>query len=280
MKDLYIDNVFASFDQLKGKFDLQPSHFFRYLQVRNYTRANILKFEAYNSPGEVYSLLAKEPETKKLVSMFVNVFAAQTAPSTQHLRECWEREIGTTISDDAWCKCLSSIHTCSINSRHQLIQYKVIHGLHYSRVKLHSFFSFTSPLCVKCKQSNGTLAHMLWFCNKLRRFWHEVFHFYSEVYGYDLLPDPETGILGWSHQLETLSHSKALSCLYGKVIAKKIILKVWNKDISPSFEAWLTEPSNTLFMEKIRFELSGSSDKFHQIWQPFLDHITQRRGPS
>ena len=115
---------------------------------------------------------------------------------------------------------------------------------------------------------------MFWFCNK------EVFHFYSEVYGHDLLPNPETGILGWSHQLETLSHWKALSIQYGMAIAKKIILKVWNKDISPSFEAWLTELSNTLYMEKIRFELSGTSDRFHQIWQPFLNHIMQRRGRS
>lgn len=106
IKDLYIENVFASFDQLKAKFDLPPSHFFRYLQVRNYTRANILNFETYNSPDEVYCLLAKAPETKKLVSMFVNVFAAQTPQSTQHLREGWEREIGTVISEDAWSKCL------------------------------------------------------------------------------------------------------------------------------------------------------------------------------
>lgn len=61
---------------------------------------NIKSFETYNSPDEVYSLLNKDPETKKLVSMFVNVFAAQTAPST-HLKESWKEEIGTTISEDA-----------------------------------------------------------------------------------------------------------------------------------------------------------------------------------
>lgn len=55
---------------------------------------------------------------KILVSMFVNVIV---------------------ISEDAWCKCLCSINSCSVNSRHQLIQYKVIHRLHHSCVKLHSF---------------------------------------------------------------------------------------------------------------------------------------------
>lgn len=112
------------------------------------------------------------------------------------------------------------------------------------------FFVSTSPPYIKGKQSDGTLAHMFWFCNKLDRFWNEVFHFYSKVYGYDLLPDPETGIPGWSHQLDTLSHWKDLSLQRRMVITKKIILKVWKKETSPSCELWLTELSNTLYIEK------------------------------
>lgn len=80
----------------------------------------IKHFEIYNSTDEVYSLLNKDQETEKLVLMFVNVFAAQTAPSAQHLKESWEEEIGTTISKDAWCKCLYNIQTCSVNARHQI----------------------------------------------------------------------------------------------------------------------------------------------------------------
>lgn len=188
VKDLYI-NVFASFDQLKRKLNLQPTNFFRYLQIRNYAR---IHFETYNLPDELFSLLNKDPEIKKLVSMFVIVFAAKTAPSTQHLKESWQEEIGTTVSENAWCKCLYNIHTCSINARHQLIQYKVVHRLHYSSVKLHSFFPSTSAICVQCKQTDGTLAHMFWFCSKLSRFWCEILNFYSEVSGHD----PPIPILG------------------------------------------------------------------------------------
>lgn len=57
--------------------------------------------------------------------------------------------------------------------------------------------------------------------------------------------------LSWSQQLETLSHWKVLSIQYGMATAKKIILNVWNKKLSPSFEAQLTEFSSTLYMEKI-----------------------------
>lgn len=177
--------------------------------------------------------------------MFANVFAAQTAPTTQHLKESWEDEIGTTISENTWCKCLYNIHTCSINARHQLIQYKVVHRPHYSRVKLHSFFPSTPPICVKCKQTDGTLAHILSFCSKL-----------GSGVGYSIFilrfmdrispPDPETGVLGWSHQLMALNHWKAQAVQFGMVIAKRSILKFWNKDIDPTFEIWLTELLHTL----------------------------------
>lgn len=82
-----------------------------------------------------------------------------------------------------------------------------------------------------------------------------------------------------TQQLETLSHWKTLSIQYGMVIAKKIILKIWNKEISPRFETWLKEISSTLYMEKIRYETSGKAKSFKQIWQPFLDYIAVLVGP-
>ena len=162
-------------------------------------------------------------------------------------------------------------YSCSVNSRHQLIQYKVIHRLHYSRVKLHSFYPASSPLCIRCKKSDGTLAHMFWFCERLRKFWSDVFSCYSEVYGLDLHPNPETAILGWPQQLEILSLWKTLSIQYGMILAKKSFLKVWNKDISPCFDNWLVEFSNTWKRKKkIRYEMSGKARRFKQIWQPLL----------
>lgn len=94
--------------------------------------------------------------------MFVNVFAAQTTPSTLHLSVGRTKQVPPSQSMRGVNVFLT--YTRSINFRHQLIQYKVTQRFHYSHVKLHSFSSSTSPLYVKCKQSNGTLAHMFWFC--------------------------------------------------------------------------------------------------------------------
>ena len=83
-------------------------------------------------------------QTWKLIILMMNL-----SPDWQHLRTSWESDMGVDVSEGVWANCLLSIH-----SRHQLIQCKVIHRL------LYSFYTSLSLLCIKCKQSNGTLAHM------------------------------------------------------------------------------------------------------------------------
>ncbi|MGL4524740.1 MAG: hypothetical protein ACRCVN_04385 [Spirochaetia bacterium] len=45
VRDLYVDGKFATFYQLKEKFDLPSTHFFRYPQLRNYVCTSISNFE-------------------------------------------------------------------------------------------------------------------------------------------------------------------------------------------------------------------------------------------
>lgn len=56
-------------------------------------------------------------------------------------------------------------------------------------------------------------------------------------------------------------------------IAKKAILLMWNKEMVPKFEMWLTEFSSVLHMEKIRYEIAGKRRKFLQIWNSFFEYL-------
>lgn len=72
--DLHIENSFASFEQLSIKYNLSPSHFFRYFQVRHFVSASIPGFPdkpPYNFIGEVISFNPKKPPKEK--SYFCNV---------------------------------------------------------------------------------------------------------------------------------------------------------------------------------------------------------------
>lgn len=187
----------------------------------------------------------------------------------QHLKMSWEKDLGVDISDVS-CIFLQGIRTCSISSNFQLIQYKVVHRLHYSRTKLHFIYPSVSPLCIKCKSSEGTLAHPFWTCPKICKFWSDNFCFYSKILKTDFPYDPLFAILGWAPTLETYSCNQNQTIQYGMTIAKKAILRMWNQEIVPKFEMWLTEFSSVLHMKKIRYEIAGKPNFFFTDLEFFL----------
>lgn len=277
MKDLYINNTFPSFSQFSERFDLPSFHFFRYLQVRNFVRTNFTHFEILPLECKIFDLFSNSPDAKGIISLFVNVFKDNTNFSSLHLKIAWEEDLGIQVSETVWDKCLSSIYSCSINSRHQLIQYKVLHRLHYSKTKLSKFYSSVSPICDKCKAAEGTLAHLFWFCAQIQSFWIEIFHFFAKVYNCALLPDPFIAILGWSDSLQALRPKVRLPIQYGVIVAKKVILLLWKKNTRPLFSDWLTELTSTLHLERIRYSLSGNPAKFDKMWEPVFTFLSKQK---
>ena len=89
--------------------------------------------------------------------------------------------MGVEIPDDIWEEALEYIHSCSNNTRHCLIQLKIIHRLHYSKVKIHSIFPNASSTCDKCRSSNATLLHSFFACPKVSTYWSEIFNALSKI---------------------------------------------------------------------------------------------------
>ena len=94
-----MDNNFPTFSQLKEKFDLPASHFFRYLQIRNYVRSTMPNFETLPADNELHKLLTCVPNNPKLVTKFVDFFTSQLDVSTNHLKNDWEKELDIHVSE-------------------------------------------------------------------------------------------------------------------------------------------------------------------------------------
>lgn len=58
------------------------------------------------------------------------------------IKKEWEKELGMDIAEDNWEKSLKYVNICSLNARHSVIQFKILHRLHYSKVKLHKNICF------------------------------------------------------------------------------------------------------------------------------------------
>jgi hypothetical protein len=66
--NLYIDGQLASFQQLQGKFNMPTTHFFRYLQIRNFVRTHIPQYGMKPNSPTLDSLILVNPHSKGSVS--------------------------------------------------------------------------------------------------------------------------------------------------------------------------------------------------------------------
>lgn len=96
-------------------------------------------------------LFSSSPNAFDIIFLFVNAFKENSDFSSLYLKTAWEEDLGIQVSETDWDKCFLSIYSCPINSRHQLIQYKVLNKLHYSKTKLSKFYPSVFPTCNKCK---------------------------------------------------------------------------------------------------------------------------------
>ena len=133
----------------------------------------------------------------------------------------WEDELGTQIPDETWEESLQLINACSINSRHSLIQFRIIHRLHYSKSKLHKMFPDISPQCDKCNTAEANLLHCFALCPKIKTYWINVFKTLSDILNTHIEPDPILIVLGTSEPIAILKRAQQILFSYGLVTAKK-----------------------------------------------------------
>lgn len=270
LKHFYIDGRLVSFQQLRDQYNLPNSHFFRFLQIRHFLRASVPNYDSIPQNATLDSFLSVEPYSKGAVSHLYRVLLSLIVPTTDTYREQWQEELGERISADIWHDCVKNIYNSSVNARHSLIQFKILHRLHFSPTKLKNIYQNVSGMCAKCLSVQGTLSHLFVHCHKLQQFWGSIFDFVTKAIGRRVLCTPITilfGVteLGWAknkYEVRVISMCTLL--------ARKMILLCWKSDKPPSFDMWLKELGNVLYLEKIRYTLSNRLSIFHKTWKTVI----------
>ncbi len=239
------------------------------------TSENIPNFEQLKKHGKLEEINRFKAGNSKAVSYFYNVLTDLVESDTTTIRKAWEEDLGFTIEDAQWEECLQNIHDCSINTRHNLIQFKSLHRVYMCKTKLHKIFPEVSPVCNKCKVVEGTLLHSFWTCCNLHKYWTDIFDLLSKVYKKDIVPDPMIAIFGVISVPSVSSYERQGISLF-MVLAKRLILQRWKLDIVPTFDVLLSELAGIIHIEKLRFIGNDKLDIFWKIWKPVLDHLGMR----
>ena len=212
---------------------------FFYLQIRDYVRSKIPDFKTLPQEHVFSDILRSPPDSRHLISRFVHLLDDCKGAATDRVREAWEGELGMELSKETREKCLAMIQSCSVNSRHQLIQFKVVHRLHNCKLKLHKITPSVSPLCDRCKVSEGALFHTFWPCPLLTGLWDKIFDWFSKAYKRPLQPEAELAIFGCLQTTASLPAAKQQSLYTGDDCCKRLILLQWK---SAFRGGWLIRP--------------------------------------
>ncbi len=109
-----LEGTFSSFGQLKQCYALDPAHFFRYLQVRDFVRKHIPDFEVLNLNPTLESIVNMHPGASGTVSNFYKLLVEKVDNNTQKIKHDWEEEMSFNIHENIWDECLRNVHTCSV----------------------------------------------------------------------------------------------------------------------------------------------------------------------
>lgn len=271
-QDLFTEDSFMSFKFLCEDHNLPKSHYFRYLQVRSFASKYFSGYPSPPSKDLLYSVLNVNPFNKGAVSKIYALILSNCPHTWDKARVEWERDLGEALPEDTWKNTIQRIHTSSLCIRHGLIQFKIVHRLHYSNDRLSKLYPNVAPDCPRCQYSPVSLGHMFWSCPSLHNFWSPIFHSLSAIPGKTLQADPLTAIFGIVRDELELSRLHRNAIAYALLHARRLILLNWKGKNPPIYIHWIREVMLGLDLEKIRYTVCGLEDKYEKTWSWFITH--------
>jgi len=241
LQDLYVDNNFASFEQLVNKFDIPRSHFFRYLQLRNFVTSHSDCFPSCPPTSLLDSILRIGTKSKQIIGRIYSLLNLHNLATLDHLKNKWEEDLNEQIPDAIWQKIIRRIYSSSICQRHVVVQFKIVHRLHWSKVRLSRIRPELDPTCDRCRQDPANLLHMFWTCPRLYNYWQSIFNTFSKIIEKPIDPSPFIALFGVTPQGVHLDKYECNMIAFCTLLARRLILFRWKDPLPPTHSLWIKE---------------------------------------
>lgn len=127
-----------------------------------------------------------------------------------------------------------------------------------------------SSSCDWCSHAPADLSHMFYICSKLQTFWGIDFKTWSDILEKDLHLCLYIAIFGVTDPKPARGGSRHHCFLSppGTLVDIIVVEVIW-----PSISIRLAGGRDVFFLEKIKFTISGSAEKFFVRWQPVITYF-------
>ena len=181
-------------------------------------------------------------------------------------------ELGVTLTDDWWQEALDRVNSTSSCARLTLIQLKVLHRSHLTKVRLSKLFD-TSEVCDRCSLSPADHTHMFFSCPNLGPFWSSFYDTLSTALKRPVIPSPLVSIFGVPEESSIFTAKENNVIAFASLVARRRILLHWKDRKPPPSNSWLKDLMSFLYLEKIKYTIRGCADKFDKTWEPILSFV-------
>lgn len=271
--DLFEGDTLMSFTDLKEKFGIPETHFFKYLQIRSYIMTKQKHLITRPLPTELEKAMFCENVSSNQISLFYFKFVNSSKESSESKRVAWGVDLHYDLLDSEWNHICARAQTVSINTRFKLIQYNWIMRTYITPEKLNKFNSDIPDTCFKCRIHKGTLFHCIWECEVIKSFWQKVTTLISTITSKPVPMTPELCVLGLIPVDVSLPshHIKMIDiCL---ILARRLITFYWKNIEGPSIDHWLKDLSHCIGLERVTYSIKGKLKEYYKIWELFIEFL-------
>lgn len=134
--------------------------------------------------------------SKGFISIIYNIITSHGDNILDKIKAKWKDELGEAIPDGIWEEAVHWVNGTTSCARLSLIQFKVLHRMHFSKAKLTRIFTGMDENCSTCHSAPATFPHMFWSCPCLNDFWLGVYKMLSEIIEIECEPNVYSSIFG------------------------------------------------------------------------------------
>lgn len=128
------------------------------------------------------------------------------------------------------------------------------------------FQSLSTPVCWGECTYTGTLLHIMWTCQSIRKLWSEIENILQKILQYPIILTPQLGILNLT--IELIPPKLRLITTHVLLATKLLITRRWKTEIPSSAEV-IALVHNHYIYETVLSRGKLSYSKTHELWLPW-----------
>ncbi len=181
----------------------------------------------------------------------------------------WEADLSVSWDHNFWSQiCLKTFELIR-NPGLQLIQYKILHRVHYTGHRMFRMGFTASNNCSHCKGNTpDNYIHALWFCPPVQRYWYRICEDLSKCLKCSIPASPLVCLLGDLDGVTTEDNTIHMA-FTALCIAKKTVLMNWKNKNNLNINQY-----RDYLWDYISLETASADTLDQSLWAPLISSIT------